>query len=105
MSKYNACEECYLLETDDFLLVLQTQFQRDMLIRHGCKGVCMDATYNVNEYDFHLITVIVIDEYQEGVPVAWALCNCEDKIALKYYILQSIKIRCGNFKSSSDKAP
>ena len=67
----------------------------------------MDATYNVNEYDFHLITVIVLDEYHEGVPVAWALYNREDKIALKY-ILESIKIRCGNLKSSwimSDMAP
>ena len=32
--------------------------------------------------------------------MAWALCNREkDKIALKY-ILESIKIRCGNLKSS-----
>ena len=70
------------------------------------KGVCMDATYNVNDYDFHLIIVIVLDKYQEGVPVAWALCNREDKIALKY-ILES-KIRCGNLKYSwfmSDMAP
>ena len=82
VSKYNAillfkqqgeepCEECYLFDTHDFLLVLQTQCQRDMLIRHGCKGVCMDATYNINELNY----CNLLDEYQEGVPVAWALCN------------------------------
>ena len=39
--------------------------------------------------------------------MAWALCNHEDKIALKY-ILESIKIRCDNLKSSwfmSNMAP
>ena len=43
----------------------------------------MDATYNVNDYNFHLITVIVLDDYQEGIPVAWGISNREDKIVIK----------------------
>ena len=27
------------------------QFQRDVLSSHGNKGVCMDATYRINDYD------------------------------------------------------
>ena len=100
-------DRCMLL--DDFLVVFQTEFQRDMLAKHGHKGVCMDATYyNVNDYDFHLITLIVLDDYQEGIPVAWAISNREDRVVLKY-ILESIKLKCGSFTSSSwfmsDMAP
>ena len=51
---------------ENFLLVLQTEFQSDMLCRHGRKGVCMDATYKINDYDFNLITLMVLDDFQEG---------------------------------------
>ena len=37
-------EECKLLNTRDFLLLIQTEFQKDMLIKHGSEGVCMVAT-------------------------------------------------------------
>ena len=30
--------------------------------------------------DFNLITILVLDDFQEGIPVAWALPNCGDKI-------------------------
>ena len=84
-------DRCKLLDIHDFLLVFLTEFQRDMLAKHGHKGICMDATYNVNAYDFHLITLIVLDDYQEVIPVAWAISNREDKVVLKY-ILESIKM-------------
>jgi hypothetical protein len=48
-------ETCCTLDTQDFVLVLQTEFQRDMLRIHGTGGVCMDATYKINDYDFNLI--------------------------------------------------
>ena len=93
-------EECKLLNTRDFLLVVQTEFQKDMLFKHGSEGVCMDATYNVNNYDFHLITLLVLDDYQEGIPAAYAISNREDKVVIKY-ILESIKLKCKGFKSCS----
>ena len=33
----------------------------------------IDATYRINDYDFSLITLMVLDSYEEGIPVAWAL--------------------------------
>ncbi len=36
-------QTCSLLEVQDFLLVLQTEFQRDMFIKHSQNGVCIDA--------------------------------------------------------------
>ncbi len=92
-------QTCSLLEVQDFLLVLQTEFQRDMFIKHSQNGVCIDATYKINDYDFILITLLVLDDYQEGIPVAWAISNHEDKIVLKYFF-QAIKEKCGNVTST-----
>ena len=85
---------CMDLAKEDFLLVLQTEFQSDMLCRHGQKGVCMDATYRINDYDFNLITLMVLDDFQEGIPVMWALSNREDKTVL-VTTLSAIKEQCG----------
>ena len=72
--------------TDDFMLVLQTQFQLDMLKANGDKCICMVATYGVNMYAFMLISVLVIDEYGEGIPVAWAITNREYTTILIHYM-------------------
>ena len=49
---------------DDFLLVLQTQFQLDMLKAKGHKCIYKDTTYGVNIYNFMLISVLVERAYQ-----------------------------------------
>ena len=48
---------------NDFLLCIQTRFQPDMLLKFGNNTICMAATHGTNMYDFHLITVITVDEY------------------------------------------
>ena len=85
---------CDRLETHDFLLVMQTEFQRDMFCKYAHNVVCMDATYKTNDYEFNLITLMVLDDYQEGIPTLWALSNREDKSVL-LYILEALKERCG----------
>ena len=42
----------------------------------------MDATHGTNGYDFVLISVLVIDEFDEGFPVAWCLSNRQDQFLL-----------------------
>ena len=104
---YQASELCHNLKSQDFLLVLQTEFQRDMLMSHGARGVCIDATYKVNDYSINLITLMVLDDFQEGIPVAWALSTREDKCTL-VHILIVIKEICGPLEVSwfmSDMAP
>ena len=59
----------------DFLLVIQMEFQRDMLRQFGKSTVCIDSTHGTNQYDFKLITLLVVDDYNEGIPVAWAISN------------------------------
>ena len=69
------CIEMENLKKEDMLLVIQTEFQRDMMVKFGNNIVCLDATHGTTMYDFLLITAIIVDEYGEGVPIAWALSN------------------------------
>ncbi len=46
------------LQTDDFIIVLQTPVQAEMLKKFGGKVVCVDATHGTNAYEFKLITYI-----------------------------------------------
>ena len=78
-----------------------------MLRSHGASGICVDATYKINDYDFNRITFMVLDDYQEGIPVVWALSNREDKLVL-VHILEAIREVSGSIKPSwfmSDMAP
>ena len=89
------CIEMENLKKEDMLLVIQTEFQKDMMVKFGNNIVCLDATHGTTMYDFLLITVVVVDEYGEGVPIAWALSNREDKSVLVQF-LKSVKTRVGS---------
>ena len=81
---------------DDFILGIQTEFQKDMLLGLD-KCVCIDSTHGTNMYDFNLITVLVIDGFGEGIPVAWAIANRED-VTMLIEFLKAIKKRTGHLK-------
>ena len=76
---------------------------RDMLKKFGRNVICMDSTYDTYAYQFLLISVMVLDDYGEGIPVAWALSNQEDTGTLIQY-LTAVKERVGNIKPESDNA-
>ena len=83
------------LKREDFLIVLQTPIQAEMLIKFAeGKVVCVDATHGTNAYDFKLITLLVVDEYGEGFPVAWCITNKEDRVVLIEF-LSSVRTQCG----------
>ena len=82
------------LKREDFLIVLQTPIQAEMLKRFGGKVVCVDATHGTNAYDFKLITLLVVDEYGEGFPVAWCITNKEDRVLLIEFFA-SVRTKCG----------
>ena len=82
------------LQTDDFIIVLQTPVQAEMLKKIGGKVVCVDATQGTNAYEFKLITLLVVDEYGEGFPVAWCIANREGRVLLIKFFT-SIRTKCG----------
>ena len=77
------------LSDSDFILCLQTSFQRDMLMKFGNDTICIDSTHSTNMYDFYLITILVVDDYGEGIPV-----GLEDAIALRIFFL-AVHKACG----------
>jgi len=57
-----------------------------LLIKLGTDVVHMDSTHGTNVYNFNLTTLLVLDEFGEGIPVAWMVCNHEDAVALKPFL-------------------
>ena len=85
-------DESGRLEKDDFLLCIQSDFQ---LKQFGNMAICMDATHGTNQYHFLLITVLIIDEFGEGIPVAWAISSRETKVLLQVF-LEAVHERSGD---------
>jgi MULE transposase domain len=85
--------ECTGLLPQDFIICLQTITQRRFMLQFGTeKTVCLDATHGTNQYDFNMVTLMVIDDYGEGNPVAFMVCNREDETALNCFF-SAIKAR------------
>lgn len=80
------------LTNDTFLLGIQTEYQRDAMQHYGNKIICMDSTHGTNIYDFLLISILVVDDFGEGLPVAWALSNHEDTTVLLHF-LEALKTK------------
>lgn len=87
--------DCPSLEVSDFMLVLQTPFQAEVLNKCGpTKIICIDDTHGTNSYDFYLTTILVVDEFGEGYPTAWCLSNRTDYCVVVYF-LQAVKKNVG----------
>ena len=55
------------------------------MTKYSTKIVCIDSTHKTTRYDFPLTTVLVLDESEEAVPVAWAISNREDAELLEVF--------------------
>ena len=88
------------LSKNDFALAIQTSLQADVLKRFSSdKVVCVGSTHGTNGYDFTLFTLMIIDEYGKGFPVAWCISNREDQpLLLQFY--GAIKNRVGPLSPS-----
>ena len=78
-----------------------------MLEELAHKGVCCDATHGTTAYDFKLSSLLILDEFCEGIPVGHVLSNREDFSVLKIFFTQ-LKINSGPMSPRwfmSDLAP
>ncbi len=84
-------EDGRLLNDQDLLLVIETEFQKDTLLKymvHCAIVVCIWIQPTMLIIIIFIIPLLVLDDYQEGIPVAYAIFNMEDKLQLA--ILESI---------------
>ena len=77
-----------------YLHGIQTLLQAEIMKRFGGNVIYVDATHGTNGYDLILITVMVIDEYGEGFPVAWCISNREDQL-LPINFFNALRMRVG----------
>ena len=70
---------------DDFIVVLQTQAQKIVMQALVETGVLCDSTHNTTGYDFKLTSLLVIDEYGQGLPVTHCLSNKETQVFMKCF--------------------
>jgi len=65
-------------EDSNVMLVIANDFQLSMLGKFGSDIVCIDSTHGTNIYDFHLTTLLVVDEFENGIPAAFCISNNKD---------------------------
>ncbi|GBN54138.1 hypothetical protein AVEN_263881-1 [Araneus ventricosus] len=79
-----------VIDQEDFMLVLKTNFQKCIMYRLGADRIYVDSTHGISNYNFELVTVLVIDEYEEGIPVAFCISSSVNTVILTLFF-QCIK--------------
>lgn len=79
------------LKGEDFLLIYMSKNQNRFLMKHGKGTVCMDYTTGKN---FHLFTLSVLNDNEEGIPVAFMFTNKVEGTTLTTFF-EEIKRVCG----------
>ena len=49
----------------------------DLVLKYGWRGIQMDSTFGTNNHRFPLFTLLVVDDWENGIPVAWFFCSRE----------------------------
>ena len=57
----------YQLPDDSFFLMIMTSFQAEIFTEFSGKIVCLDSTHRTNQYKHKLITMVVPDEFHNGM--------------------------------------
>nr|CAH7748922.1 unnamed protein product [Callosobruchus chinensis] len=52
----------------DFVVIVMNTAQAEILKNFSNDTLCIDATHGLNQYDFQLITLMVIDDMKQGFP-------------------------------------
>lgn len=95
------------LEKTDFALVIMTAFQGQQLLKFGNEKICIDGTHGTNAYDIQLYTIMTVDEFGSGCPVAYCFSNRADEYIFNLFFEQ-IKSKLGTINTKvfmSDDAP
>ena len=53
------------------------------MFQYGGHIILADSTHCTTQYDFLVVSLVTLDNFQEAVPVAWAITNREGSSKLK----------------------
>lgn len=77
--------EHFPLEVNDFMLIILTETQKEVLKKFGDQKLCIDCIYGPNQYNFNLTTILVIDEFGEGYPAAFCISTKIDEVHMMVF--------------------
>ena len=90
----------YSLPNNDCLLGIQTKYQLDTLIVYGNKVIIWILHIRQHNMIYSLYLFLSIDDFWEGLPVAWLISNREDQLVLSPF-LQEMSRRCGQIATKT----
>lgn len=61
--KMQECEKEGPLLKDDFMIVIMTPYQIDVLSKYATDRIWVDSTHGTTSHDFQLTTLLVVDEF------------------------------------------
>ncbi|CAH0560267.1 unnamed protein product [Brassicogethes aeneus] len=82
-----------LLANNDFCIILMNKFQRQM-IQSFPNIIAVDSTHGLNGYDFEMTSIMVIDEFHHGFPIAEMFSNRKD-IVIQNIFFTSVRESAG----------
>ena len=83
------------LKNDDYLIIIQSDFQNRSMIAWANKIIAINRTYNLSKHKYFSITILVLDDFNEGLSVALAICNREETTFLSIFFTEK-KTSVGN---------
>ncbi|GFS78345.1 MULE domain-containing protein [Trichonephila clavipes] len=94
----------YCLKDEDFVLVIMTDFQKEMIKKYGKDKICIDGTHGLNththSYDFNLYSVLAVEEHKNGIPVAFCFSNRSTDEVFRIYF-SAIKNAVGKIETAT----
>lgn len=79
------CDQFPDLKSEDFVLVIMTEGQKELLMNFGQDCICVDGTHGLNGYGFELHTLLILDDLREGYPCAFLISNRSDTEVLRIF--------------------
>lgn len=67
-----------------------SDIQESLLKQFGTNIIAIDSTHGLNNYDFETTSLMVVDEFVEGFPVAFLFSNRKDTY-INYLFFKTIK--------------
>ncbi|GFR28208.1 uncharacterized protein TNCT_436111 [Trichonephila clavata] len=95
------------LGDQDFCLIIMTKMQQKMLTEFSNPKICIDSMHGSSNHDYYLTTMLTVDEFDIGCPVAFCVCNRTD-IEVMNFFFNYIRSKVGVISTNvfmSDDAP
>eukprot|EP00794_Sanderia_malayensis_P017679 gene17679-19443_t len=73
------------MAADDFIIVLQSELQKKMAVQFSHYGLCC---VSVQCSSYVLTSLVVIDDFNDGHPVACCISNCTDDATMRIFFTQ-----------------